>query len=645
MHNIHSILKEYWGHSGFRPLQEDVIKTVLSGNDCLALMPTGGGKSICFQVPAMALDGLCLVVTPLIALMKDQVENLRRKGITSFAIHSGMHRKEVVSTMEIASNSNCKFLYVSPERLETKIFKEFLPALGVKLIAVDEAHCISQWGYDFRPSYLRIASLREELRDVPVMALTASATKEVQDDICEKLLFRKKIVFRQSFARPNLSYSVFNVAAKINKIHEVFSRVPGTGIVYCRSRRKTKEISDLLNMKGISADYYHAGLTQEERNEKQEAWLKDRIRVIVCTNAFGMGIDKPNVRSVIHLDVPDCLENYYQEAGRSGRDGKRSYAVLLTNKNEVVALIEDVPVKFPDVDEIRKSYKALMNHLQIPAGAGEGNYYDLDLQNFISQFQLDTAKVISTLKTLEQEELLYFNEQVFTQSKVQVIASRERLIEFEKQQPELEVTLKHLLRTYEGILDHQQNVNEKSISFVLKKPVELIVDQLNKLNGYRIIDYTRRKEKPQVYLFQNRVIADDLRIDIKKYDKRKKQYEERLKAMQGYVESSTKCRSVMMGRYFGDEELQPCGICDNCINQKKNELENVDFDRLAGLIVGELTLKALSVQLLSEKLRNIPRHKIKEAVKFLQSEGRISANDLGELCLKNAPLPAATSQS
>jgi ATP-dependent DNA helicase RecQ len=308
MHDIHSILKEYWGYTGFRPLQEDIINTVLHGNDCLGLLPTGGGKSICFQVPAMAVDGLCLVVTPLIALMKDQVENLRKKGITSFAIHSGMSRNEVVATIETAGNSNCKFLYVSPERLETKIFKEYLPSLGVKLIAVDEAHCISQWGYDFRPSYLRIASLREELQGVPVLALTASATAEVQNDICEKLLFQKKTIFRQSFARPNLSYSVFSADAKINKVEEVLSKVPGTGIVYCRSRKKTKEISDLLKMKGISADYYHAGLTQDERNEKQESWLKDKTRIIVCTNAFGMGIDKPGVRVVVHVDVPDCLE-------------------------------------------------------------------------------------------------------------------------------------------------------------------------------------------------------------------------------------------------------------------------------------------------------------------------------------------------
>ena len=469
MRDLHSILKEYWGYAEFRPLQEDVINTVLKGSDCLALMPTGGGKSICFQVPAMAVEGLCLVITPLIALMKDQVENLRKKGITAFAIHSGMSRNEVLRTMETAGNSNCKFLYVSPERLETKVFKEYLPSLGVNLIAVDEAHCISQWGYDFRPSYLRIATLREELPGVPVLALTASATAEVQNDICEKLHFEKKVVFRQSFARPNLSYSVFDVDAKINKIWEVLSKVGGTGIVYCRSRKKTKEISELLNMRGISADYYHAGLSQEERNERQEAWLKDKTRIIVCTNAFGMGIDKPNVRAVIHIDVPDCLENYYQEAGRAGRDGKRSYAVLLANNKEMVNLKDEVAIKFPGEDEIKNIYKALMNHLQIPAGIGEGNYYEFDAAKFINQFQLESGKVLSALKTLEQEELLYFNEQVFIQSKVQVIASRGRLLEVEKEHPELEALLKHILRTYEGVLDQPSNINEKKHIICIKK--------------------------------------------------------------------------------------------------------------------------------------------------------------------------------
>jgi len=645
MHNIHFILKEYWGYTSFRPLQQEIINNVLNGDDCLALMPTGGGKSICFQVPAMAFDGLCLVITPLIALMKDQVENLRKKGITSFAIHSGMNRNEVLATMETACNSNCKFLYVSPERLETKIFKEYLPYLGIKLIAVDEAHCISQWGYDFRPSYLRIASLREELQNVPVLALTASATAEVQNDICEKLQFKKKIIFRQSFARPNLSYSVFNVDAKINKVEEILTKVQGTGIVYCRSRRKAKDISELLNMKGISADFYHAGLSQNERNVKQEAWLTDRTRVIVCTNAFGMGIDKPGVRVVVHVDVPDCLENYYQEAGRAGRDGKRSYAVLLANKNELATLKSEVANKFPGEEEIRKTYKSLMNHLQIPAGMGEGNYYELDAQKFISQFQLDAAKVLSALKTLEQEGLLYFNEQVFIPSRVQVVATRERLLSFEKEQPELEILLKHILRSYEGVLDQPVNISEKYVSFSLRQPIERTIEQLNKLHSYGIIDFMPRKEKPQVFLFTNRVKADDLKINTNQYNKRKKQYEDRLAVMQMYVEDATHCRSVLIGQYFGDEEIQPCGICDNCINKKKDDLSNVEFDQMHKTIINELRIHPLSINALAEQLKSFPKHKIKEAVRFLQSEEKIFANEAGQMCLKNTAFPASSSQS
>src|SRR6187399_3215259 len=335
-------------------------------------MPTGGGKSLCYQVPALAKEGLCLVISPLIALMKDQVENLRRKNITAFAIYSGMSRAEVINTLKVATNSNCKFLYVSPERLETALFKEYLPGININLIAVDEAHCISQWGYDFRPPYLRIAALREELHDVPIIALTASATKEVQDDICEKLQFKEKNIFRQSFERKNLSYSVFKVDSKINKVIEILNKVQGSAIVYCKSRKRTKEIAELLQLQNIIADFYHAGLQQEERNKRQEEWIKNKTRVIVCTNAFGMGIDKPDVRSVIHADVPDCLENYYQEAGRAGRDGEKSFAVQLHDERDLQELSNLHVKRFPSFTQIRQVYTALANYLQIAINTGEG---------------------------------------------------------------------------------------------------------------------------------------------------------------------------------------------------------------------------------------------------------------------------------
>ncbi|HQX72753.1 MAG TPA: ATP-dependent DNA helicase RecQ, partial [Chitinophagaceae bacterium] len=432
MADIHSILKRYWGFDSFRPLQEDIINAVLKGRDTLALMPTGGGKSLCYQVPAMAREGLCLVISPLIALMKDQVENLRRKGITAFAIYSGMSRKEVINTFKVASDSNCKFLYVSPERLETSLFKEYLPGLGINLVAVDEAHCISQWGYDFRPPYLRIAALREELPGIPVLALTASATPAVQHDICEKLEFRNDEIFRQSFERSNLSYSAFKVDSKINKIIEIVRKVPGSSIVYCKSRKRTKEISELLQLQKISADFYHAGLVQEERNKKQEAWISNKTRVIVCTNAFGMGIDKPDVRTVVHADVPDCLENYYQEAGRAGRDGKTSYAVLLYDERDLHELQEMAALRFPSLEDIRNIYQSVANYLQIPTGTGEGQYYDFDISDFLKKFNCTSHTTLYSLKALEQEDWISFNEQVFLPSSVVFTVNKDSLYEFER---------------------------------------------------------------------------------------------------------------------------------------------------------------------------------------------------------------------
>lgn len=443
-------------------------------------MPTGGGKSLCYQVPALAKEGMCLVISPLIALMKDQVENVRKRGSTAFAIFSGMSRKEIMNTLKVACNSNCKFLYVSPERLETALFKEYLPGMDINLIAVDEAHCISQWGYDFRPPYLRIAALREELPDVPVLALTASATYEVQQDICDKLSHKKASqisasdwkIFRQSFERPNLSYSVFEVDSKINKVIEVLTKVSGSAIVYCKSRKRTKEISELLQLQNISTDYYHAGLAQEERNRKQEEWIQNKTRVIVCTNAFGMGIDKPDVRSVIHADVPDCLENYYQEAGRAGRDSKKSYSVLLYDEKDIHELEELTTQRFPPLSEIRNVYQAVSNYLQIATDSGQGESYDFDIADFLKKFKLNSHTTLFSLKALEQEGWLAFNEQIFIPSKAQFITDKAQLYEFEKLHPQLEPVIKSLLRAYEGIFDHQVPISELILAGLLKKNVD-----------------------------------------------------------------------------------------------------------------------------------------------------------------------------
>jgi ATP-dependent DNA helicase RecQ len=629
MHSPLDILKQYFKHDSFRPLQEDIINAVLQKKDVLALLPTSGGKSICFQVPAMMNDGLCLVISPLIALMKDQVESLRRKGITAFAIYSGMSRKEVMNTMKVAAESNCKFLYVSPERLETNLFKEYLPSFNISLIAVDEAHCISQWGYDFRPPYLRIAALREELRGVPVLALTASATKEVQQDICEKLQFKKQNIFRQSFERTNLSYSVFSVDVKINKIKEILEKVSGSSIVYCKSRRRTKEISDLLNMHGINADYYHAGLLSDERNKKQEAWIKNETRVIVCTNAFGMGIDKPDVRTVIHADVPDSLENYYQEAGRAGRDGKKAYAVLLYTTKEVNELKLLPDVHFPTMENIRVVYQSVMNYLQIPSGSGEGNYYDFDISDFIKKFKLDTQLVVYALKALEQEELLSFNEQVFLPSQIVFTANKESLHDFENNNPQLEPLIKILLRTYSGIFDQLVSIHEKTIVFLLKKDLNDVINDLKKLHSFGIIQYIQQKDSPQLYFIQNRIKAEDVKMNQVNYQKRKEQYKRRIESLLQYVEKEVTCRSLFIANYFGDEDAKPCGICDNCLQQKNITITEEEFEKIHQRIIHAVQLQNIDATQLLQQLTGINKEKGWKVINHLQGENKLVVDENG----------------
>ena len=633
MAEIHSILKQYWGYDSFRPLQEDIINAILEGKDSLALMPTGGGKSLCYQVPAMAKDGLCLVVSPLIALMKDQVENLRRKGITAFAVYSGMSRKEVINTFKVAGESNCKFLYVSPERLESALFKEYLPGLGVNLIAVDEAHCISQWGYDFRPPYLRIAALREELPHVTMLALTASATPEVQKDICEKLEFQNHQIFRQSFERANLSYSVFKVDSKINKIIEVLRKVNGTSIVYCKSRKRTKELSELLQLQQISSDYYHAGLAQEERSKRQEAWINNKTRVIVCTNAFGMGIDKPDVRTVIHADVPDCLENYYQEAGRGGRDGKTSYAVLLYDDRDIHELEKLADLRFPSLEDIRNVYQSIANYLQIPFGSGEGDYYDFDLSDFLKKFKLVGHTTLYSLKSLEQENLLTFNEQVFNPSTVVFTTDKNQLRNIENENVKLDNIIKTLLRAYEGIFDQPAPISEKMMAGLLKIDYEEVKKQLHLLHTMGIIVYQPQKDTPQLFLSINRIKAEDVRIDMAAYIKRKEQFQRRMKQMLEFVDESTACRSQVIGFYFGDEKIKACGICDNCLRQKASILSKEEFETLHHRIINLIKLEPLHTKDLLLKLNGVKKEKAWKVIEFLQAENKISVNKTGLVSL------------
>jgi ATP-dependent DNA helicase RecQ len=625
------ILKQYWGHNSFRPLQQDIISAVMEGKDVLALLPTGGGKSVCFQIPALAKEGLCLVISPLIALMKDQVENLKRRNIMALSIHSGMTYFEVKQTLQNAAFGTYKFLYVSPERLETALFKEYLPALNLNLIAVDEAHCISQWGYDFRPPYLRIANIRMEKQGVPVVALTASATPMVQADICEKLLFKDTNIFRQSFEKPNLSFSVFKADSKFNKLLEIIRKVPGTVIVYCRNRKRTKEIANLLTLNNISADFYHAGLLQEERNKKQEDWIQNKIRIIVCTNAFGMGIDKPDVRVVIHMDIPDNLENYYQEAGRAGRDGKKAYAVLLYTLAELEELKKLPDIKYPAVSEIKKIYQALANHLQIPTGNGEGVYYDFNINDFVKNFKLDIFLVINAIKALEQEAILTFNEQVFLPPKVGFTSDKDDLIAFETAHPHAENLIKSLLRSYEGIFDNEVSVNEKLLSRLTSIPPEELTTQIKELEAFGIINYHPQKETPQIFFLQNRAPAQHLVFKHEDYLKRKQQYQLRIDAMEKFITLKQNCRSQYIGNYFGDVNMKKCGVCDNCLQQKNVQLSAEEFTHLSKKILLQIDGNATEITLLLDNLIGVQKDKVWKVLDYLQEEGKVTVNEEGKL--------------
>jgi ATP-dependent DNA helicase RecQ len=518
------------------------------------------------------------------------------------------------------------------------------------LIAVDEAHCISQWGYDFRPPYLRIAALREELPDIPILALTASATPDVQKDICENLSppnprkggFKNPkeeetisgfTVFRQSFERANLSYSNFKVDSKINKIIEILRKVPGTSIVYCKSRKRTKEISELLQLQNISSDFYHAGLMQEERNKKQEAWINNKTRVIVCTNAFGMGIDKPDVRTVIHADVPDCLENYYQEAGRAGRDGKTSYAVLLYDERNLHELQEMASLRFPSQDDIRNTYQAVANYLQIQTGTSEGQYYDFDISDFLRKFKLTGHITLYSLKALEQDGWLAFNEQVFLSSSVSFTTHKDYLYSFEKEQPLLEPVIKTLLRSYEGIFDQPTSISEKMIAGLMKKDVEEIRKQLLQLHQSGIIEYRPQKDTPQILLLRSRIKTEDISINMVAYNQRKEQFQRRMKQMISYVTEQSQCRSRIIGVYFGDTTIKACGICDNCLRQKVINLTREEFETLHQRIITLLKNAPLHTKDLLLQLHGVKKEKAWRVIEFLQAENLIKIDTGGRVSL------------
>lgn len=637
MKQVSEIVKKYWGYDNFRPSQEEIITSVLAQKDTLAVLPTGGGKSICFQVPALAMDGLCLVISPLIALMRDQVENLKKKNIPALLLYSGMSFWEVKKTLENAAYGNFKFLYLSPERLRSELFLEYLPAMSVNLIAVDEAHCISQWGYDFRPPYLQIAELRGHLPGTPVLALTASATKLVQDDICQKLIFKNdQRRFQQSFARPNLSYSVFKVSSKQNKLLGILNNVRGAAIVYCKTRKRTKEIATHLKLNNIDADFYHAGLNTEERNNKQQSWIQNDTRVIVCTNAFGMGIDKSDVRAVVHYDVPDAIENYYQEAGRAGRDNKRAYAVLLYNDNELKDLAQQGDIRYPALETVKKVYQALMNYLQLPAGSGEGLFFDFDINDFAKKFNLDIYATNYSLKILEQEGIFNYSEQFFLPSTVVFTSDKSELEEFEKSFPSESLVIRGLLRSYEGIFDYPSTINERQLAKFTKFSEAGVKEVLKKLNQSGILDYVPQKDKPQLQFLQNRMQTDDLIINEAILQKRKSDFEQRTDAMINYVTVGTVCRSKMIGNYFNDLSIASCGICDNCINEKELVISHAEFDNIKDIIDKSLIKNTLSMDQLLKSFAPAKKNKVWKVVNFLQSEDKLVVNGQGVISKRKA---------
>ena len=595
--NKAEILKQFWGFDTFRPVQEDIIDAVLNGQDVLALLPTGGGKSLCFQVPAMLKDGICLVISPLIALMKDQVENLKAKGIEAVAIYAGMGKREIDILLDNCIYGKIKFLYLSPERLLSELVKTRISYMNVSLIAIDEAHCISQWGYDFRPPYLQLASLRTIHPNVPVIALTATATSRVRADIIEKLEFKRHQVFVKSFARKNLSYVVFDLEDKYKKLIDILTNVRGSGLVYVRNRRETAEVAFFLQRNKIAADFYHAGLERKERSKKQEDWKANKIRVMVATNAFGMGIDKPDVRFVVHLDLPESLEAYYQEAGRAGRDERRAFAVLLANKSDQHALRSKYTDSFPSVEEIKKTYHYLGSYFQLAYGAGEALSFPFDLADFCKRFELGVIKTIGALKFLEHDGYLTLSENIFLQSRVLFTAAHEDLYRFQIENAGYDPLIKAILRSYGGAFDQYVKIKEDELANRLGVSYKMVVALLYKLQERELLSYLPQTDQPQLLFIRARVDLIHLDIDVKYIELRKKIQEEQIRAVLAYTEAQL-CRSIQLLSYFDEPNAPKCGVCDVCLAEKRavdQELltERIEFEIATALQAGPHTLEAL----------------------------------------------------
>lgn len=621
------ILKDYWGYDNFRGIQEDIINSIGSGRDTLGLMPTGGGKSITFQVPALAKDGLCIVITPLIALMKDQVRNLRDRGIKAIAIYSGMTREEIIISLENCIFGNYKFLYISPERLDTEIFRVKLRSMKVSMITVDESHCISQWGYDFRPAYLKISEIRNMLPGVPVLALTATATPEVVKDIQQRLAFKEENVFRMSFERKNLAYIVRRTENKSEELLHILKHVPGSAIVYTHNRKRTKEYSQMLNENGITATFYHAGLNNDTKDQRQKSWVKGDTRVMVATNAFGMGIDKPDVRLVVHVDIPDSPEAYFQEAGRGGRDGEKAYAVLLYAKSDKATLKKRITDTFPEKEYIRTVYEHINYYYQMAMGDGLGCVREFNIDEFCRNFKHFPIQVDSALKILTRAGYIEYTDEQDNNSRLMFTLTKEELYRIHETSPETEKLINVILRSYTGVFTEYAYINEETLSVRTGLTRQQIYDTLISLTKRRILHYIPGKKTPYIIYTRERQDADRLIFTKEVYEDRKNSFIHRIEAMTEYAESEGKCRSRMLLLYFGEKNEHNCGQCDVCLASHSSGMKQGTFDELERLIENALSDKSMSVSELISSIDRDDKDNIIKVISYLLSEEIVCQKD------------------